>query len=59
MDPLFLNLFIGNWKKYFAPADLPICYFYTDEVRNEDLKEKVNVDRCLIENLKRVQDGFA
>ncbi len=55
MDTAF---FITRWGKYFAGADLPICYFYTDQVREDDLKETVNLDRCLIGNLKRVQDGY-
>jgi hypothetical protein len=56
MDTAF---FIMRWEKYFAGADLPICYFYTDQVREDDLKETVNSDRCLIGNLKRVQEGYS
>jgi len=55
MDTAF---FITRWEKYFGDAYLPICYFYTDQVREEDLKETVNLDRCLIGNLKRVQEGY-
>jgi hypothetical protein len=51
--------FVTRWEKYFAGADLPICYFYTDQVREEDLKEAINLDRCLIGNLKRVQEGYS
>ena len=58
MDSTFPQLFISRWKKYFASADLPICYFYTDKVQEEDLKTSVNHERCLIGNLKRVQDGY-
>lgn len=58
MDTAFSQRFIPRWEKYFGGADLPICYFYTDQVREEDLKETVNLDRCLIANLKRVQDGY-
>ena len=58
MDRAFSRLFISRWEKYFGEADLPICYFYTDQVQEEDLKETVNLDRCLITNLKRVQDGY-
>jgi hypothetical protein len=57
MDVNFSQLFVSQWKKYFADADLPICYFYTDQVQEEDLKASVNQERCLIGNLKRVQDG--
>ena len=55
MDTAF---FITRWEKYFGDAYLPICYFYTDQVREDDLKETVNLDRCLIGNLKRVQEGY-
>ena len=59
MDTVFSDFFSTRWNKYFAGADLPICYFYTDQVREEDLKETVNLDRCLIGNLQRVQDGVS
>jgi hypothetical protein len=59
MDTAFSDFFITRWNKYFAGADLPICYFYTNQVREEDLNETVNLDRCLIGNLKRVQDGVS
>ena len=58
MNTEFLDIFITRWQKYFPGANLPICYFYTNEVREEDLKETEIVDRCLIGNLNRVQDGF-
>jgi len=58
MDTAFSDFFITRWNKYFPSADLPIGYFYTDQVREEDLKETINLDRCLIGNLKRVQDGY-
>ena len=59
MDATFQDFFITRWSKYFAIADLPVCYYYTDQVRGEDLKESPIVERCLIGNLKRVQDGYA
>lgn len=58
MDAAFSTLFMSRWKKYFGGADLPMGYFYTDEVREEDLKETTVLDRCLIGNLTRVLDGF-
>ncbi|MGA2490345.1 MAG: DUF169 domain-containing protein [Anaerolineales bacterium] len=59
MDTAFSDFFITRWQKYFPGADLPICYFYTDQVQEEDLKQTVNIDRCLIGNLPRVQDGYS
>ena len=59
MDTAFSHHFINLWSNYFAGADLPICYFYTDQVCEDDLKETVNLDRCLIGNLERVRDGYS
>jgi hypothetical protein len=59
MDTQFTEFFMGRWKKYFGNVELPICYFYTDQVREEDLKETKNEQRCMIGNLNRVRDGFS
>ena len=58
MDAQFSEFFVSRWRKYFADAELPIAYFYTDQVRDEDLAETVNEHRCLIANLNRVRQGF-
>ena len=59
MDTAFSDLFLARWEKYFPATDLPFTYFYTDHVREEDLRETVNLDRCLIGNLARVQEGYS
>jgi hypothetical protein len=59
MDTAFLEFFLSRWKKYFAGSDLPICYFYTDQAQEADLQATVNLDRCLIGNLPRVQEGYS
>ncbi len=51
------ELFISNWKKYFPEAGLPIAFFYTNKVTEEDLEDTVNEYRCLICNLNRVREG--
>jgi hypothetical protein len=58
MDTQFAQYFISHWKKYFADTELPIGYFYADQVRDDDLRESVNEQRCLIGNLNRVRAGF-
>lgn len=58
MDAQFAEYFISHWKDYFAPAELPICYFYTDQVGQEEQKETMVKNRCLIGNLTRVREGF-
>jgi hypothetical protein len=57
MDAELSDLFILRWRKYFAGAELPICSFYADHVREEDLRRSVSEQRCLIGNLNRVRDG--
>ncbi len=59
MDPAFSTIFLPRWDKYFPGAALPICYFYTDDPLEHDLKDTINQDRCLIGNLQRVQDGHS
>jgi hypothetical protein len=58
MDADFADFFTSRWGKYFAGAALPICAFYTDRVRPEDLRESAAEHRCLIGNLDRVRSGL-
>lgn len=57
MDIKFRDQFGKQWKKYFATAELPICFFYTDNVKTEDLQNNAGGYRCLIGNLERVRQG--
>lgn len=59
MDTQIAEFFVSRWKRYFASSELPICYFYTDKVRAEDMRETTHVHRCLIGNLNRVREGFS
>jgi uncharacterized protein (DUF169 family) len=59
MSTAFTNVFVPLWKKYFPGVDLPITYYYANLAREEDLAETLNLERCLIGNLKRVQDGYS
>ena len=59
MDTRFAEFFTSRWIKHFGNAELPICYFYADQVREEDLRETRNEQRCLIGNLNRVREGFS
>jgi hypothetical protein len=58
MDCEFSEFFLSRWRKYFAGAGLPICAFYADQVREQDLRESSTEQRCLIGNLNRVRHGF-
>ena len=58
MESQFSSNFVRLWGKYFTGAELPITYFYTDNPSKEDLEGSLVVDRCLIGNLMRVQQGY-
>lgn len=57
MDAQIVELFANRWKQYFGDAELPIGYFYTDYVREEDLRASKHDQRCLICNLNQVREG--
>ncbi len=58
MDTQFARHFIHQWSLYFPSAELPIIYYYADQVGEEDYRASQVVDRCLIGNLKRVRHGY-
>jgi Uncharacterised ArCR, COG2043 len=58
MESQYVNHFIRQWNKYFPSAELPIAYFYTDQVDDEVGRPAQVIDRCLIGNLKWVRQGF-
>jgi len=52
------SLFIQQWNKYFPGAELPIAYFYTDQVTSDEEADTIQEHRCLIGNLNRVRQGY-
>lgn len=58
MDTKFSTHFTRQWNKYFAGAELPIAYFYTDHPSQADLDASQSVERCLIGNLMRVRQSY-
>jgi len=54
----FRDIFLEKWEKYFANAELPIAYYYTNKVDEKDLRNSKNDFRCLIGNLNQVREGF-
>ena len=50
--------FIQQWNKYFPNTELPITYYYTDQVTPTELADTQQEDRCLIGNLNRVRQGY-
>lgn len=57
MDKEFKKQFIEKWDKYFPQAELPITFYYTDEVSGAELEDTHYKNHCLIANLKRVRNG--
>lgn len=57
MGKFMLEEFISKWQKYFNGIELPIAYYYSNEVDGDELKNSVNTDRCLIGNLDQVRKG--
>jgi hypothetical protein len=57
MNEQLKEQFVRKWKKYFTGAELPIVFYYTDDIPESEVKESKNEDRCLICNLNRVREG--
>ena len=57
MDGQLRESFLKQWAGYFATAELPIAYYYADEVTQEEIDDSENEHRCLICNLNRVREG--
>lgn len=49
--------FSGIWRKYFNNAELPICFYYTDEEGHGEKVTPGSVSRCLIAALAEVRNG--
>ncbi|MDD5095244.1 MAG: DUF169 domain-containing protein [Dehalococcoidia bacterium] len=59
MEKQLKELFLSQWRTYFGETELPIAFFYTDEVSGNDLSDTKNEHMCLIGNLNRVREGHA
>jgi len=57
MDINFRDYFIGQWKKYFKNAELPITFYYTNEPVNTTIVPSSGKWNCLICQLGKVRDG--
>lgn len=57
MEKQLIDLFQKLWQKYFDNAELPIVYWYSDEVTAEEVADSKVEERCLIGNLNRVRQG--
>jgi uncharacterized protein (DUF169 family) len=57
MDMNFKNLFLEKWDKFFLHADLPVIFYYTDEIISEEFVNPRIEHRCLINQLSKVREG--
>jgi len=57
MNAQFQKEFQQKWKKYFPGAELPVAYFYTDEVSAKDAKDSRDEEHCIIAAFDRVRRG--
>jgi len=59
MDPKFHKTFLELWRRYFAGAELPIAFYYTDSETRGRRVSAESSNRCLIANLVGVREGEA
>lgn len=56
MDQNIKNTFIEKWNNYFPNAELPIVFFYTNEIK-ENINYTPSSFHCIIDKLSRVRAG--
>lgn len=57
MDTKFKEKFIQLWNKYFSDTELPIVFYYADEIRNAEKVEPPSGHRCIMADLSKVLAG--
>jgi uncharacterized protein (DUF169 family) len=57
MDMEIKDRFSLLWKKYFNKADLPVVFYYTNDVERVPLVKPGSVNRCVIGALSKVREG--
>jgi len=57
MDMELKERFITRWRKYFDSAELPICCYYTDEVRGAEPVKPASGHRCILGDLTKIRKG--
>jgi uncharacterized protein (DUF169 family) len=58
MDLDLKDRFLDLWGKYFDSSELPITFFYTDDVGGAELVPAPSAHQCLIGALAKVRKGF-
>jgi uncharacterized protein (DUF169 family) len=57
MDMTVKDAFSLLWRKYFNGAELPICFYYTNDGGSNNKVKPGSVSRCLIGALSEVRKG--
>ena len=57
MDMRIKEKFMGLWEKYFNNAEMPICFYFTNEEGHAELIKNHSIPRCVIGALPKVRKG--
>jgi hypothetical protein len=57
MDSVFRDNFVAQWRKYFNDAELPVTFYYTNELVGADVVKQGPLTRCVIGALAGVRRG--
>ncbi len=57
MNKQFQKEFQSKWEKYFPGVELPVAYFYADEVTAQDRADSQDEEHCVIASFQRVRQG--
>jgi uncharacterized protein (DUF169 family) len=57
MDVTLHKKFITLWKKYFDGAELPITFYYTNEIKDTELIKPPSGHRCIMLDIEKVRKG--
>jgi hypothetical protein len=57
MDLVLKERFSGRWERYFAGAELPIVFYYSDDTNGNTVAAADKLPGCLIAALARVRRG--
>ena len=57
MDIQFKERFLERWARYFPQADLPIVFYYTDDVSRAEPPPAPKGFRCVVCDLAKVRKG--
>jgi uncharacterized protein (DUF169 family) len=52
-----IDSFLVKWRTYFGEAELPIVYYYADDITDDEPRGSAEGHRCIICNLSRAREG--